>query len=162
MSDLTRMGWAKMRAIFGKAREEEEFSEELAAHVDMLAAENEKAGMAAAEARRAAILRVGGRETLREMHRQERGLPFLEVLGQDVRYAARTLRRDAGFFFAAVVIMGLGIGASCTIFSVLNTLLIRPLPFHDPSRLVWIANGSGKEEGLSGQTTQVDYLLDLR
>jgi predicted permease len=162
MSDDTRVLWAKVRAVLGKSREEEEFSEELAAHMDLLAAENEKAGMAPDEARRAAILRVGGRETLREMHREERGLPFLEVLAQDVRYAARTLRRDAGFFFAAVVIMGLGIGASCTIFSVLNTLLIRPLPFHDPSRLVWIANGSGKEEGLSGQTTQVDYLLDLR
>src|SRR6476661_7048885 len=162
MSDLTRMGWAKMRAIFGKAREEEEFSEELAAHVDMLAAENEKAGMAAAEARRAAILRVGGRETLREMHRQERGLPFLEVLGQDLRYALRTLRRDAGFFFAAVAIMGLGIGASCTIFSVVNTLLIRPLPFKDPARLAWIANHQDGTGDLSGMTIQVDHFLDLR
>jgi predicted permease len=96
------------------------------------------------------------------MGRDEQGLPFLEVLGQDLRYAVRTLRRDAGFFFAAVIIMGLGIGASCTIFSVLNTLLIRPLPFRDPSRLVWVANGNGKEEGLSGQTAQVDPFLDLK
>ena len=101
-------------------------------------------------------------ETLQRTSGEDRGSPFLEVLAQDVRYAVRTLRRDSGFFLAAVVIMGLGIGASCTIFSVLNTLLIRPLPFNDPSRLVWVANGNGKEEGLSGQTTQVDYLLDLQ
>jgi predicted permease len=162
MSDIVRAVLSKVRAIFSKERLDSDFSEELAAHVDLLAAENEKAGMTPDEARRAAMVRIGGREALREMHRDERGLPFLEVLGQDLRYAVRTLRREAGFFFAAVIIMGLGIGASCTIFSVLNTLLIRPLPFSDASRLVWIANGDGKEEGLSGQTTQVDYLLDLQ
>ena len=162
MSDAMRTMWAKARAVLGKSREEEEFSEELAAHVDLLAAENEKAGMNPAEARRAANLRVGGRETLREMHREERGLPFLEVLGQDLRYAVRTLRRDAGFFFAAVAIMGLGIGASCTIFSVVNTLLIRPLPFKDPARLAWIANHEDGTGDLSGMTSQVDHFLDLR
>jgi len=162
MSDWIRVGWAKVGAIFGKAREEEEFGEELAAHVELLAAENEKAGMTPVEARRAAILRVGGRESLREMHREERGLPFLEILGQDLRYAVRTLRRDAGFFFAAVVIMGLGIGASCTIFSVVNTLLIRPLPFKDPARLAWIANHEDGTGDLSGMTSQVDHFLDLR
>jgi predicted permease len=90
------------------------------------------------------------------------GLPFLEILGQDLRYAVRTLRRDAGFFFAAIAIMGLGIGASCTIFSVLNTLMIRPLPFKDPARLAWVANHEDATGDLSGMTTQVDHFLDLR
>ena len=75
MSDGIRAAWAKVRAVIGKARLEDDFDAELAAHVDLLAAENEKAGMTSAEGRRAAILRVGGRETLREMHREERGLP---------------------------------------------------------------------------------------
>src|SRR5215207_3574707 len=79
---------------------------------------------------------------------------------QDLRYAVRTLRRDAGFAVFAILIAGLGIGASATVFSVVNTLLLRPLPFQRPAELVWIANRD--VAGLSGQTTQVGYLLDLR
>ncbi len=79
---------------------------------------------------------------------------------QDLRYAWRTLRRDAGFAVFAILIAGLGIGASATVFSVVNTLLLRPLPFEKPSELVWIANRD--TPGLSGQTTQVGYMLDLR
>ncbi len=84
---------------------------------------------------------------------------FPHVL-QDLRYTFRTLRRDAGFAVFAILISGLGIGASATVFSVVNTLLLRPLPFERPSELVWIANSDAA--GLSGQTTQVGYMLDLR
>src|SRR5580700_8399503 len=88
------------------------------------------------------------------------GLPAPDSILQDLRYTFRTLRRDSGFAAFAILIVGLGIGASATIFSVVNTLLLRSLPFSDPERLVWIANHD--TSGLSGQTTQVDYLLDLR
>jgi hypothetical protein len=87
-------------------------------------------------------------------------LPSLDSLFQDLRYTFRTLRRDAGFTTFAILIVGLGIAASSTVFSVVNTLLIRPLPFRDPDRLVWIANAD--TSGLSGQTTQVGHFLDLR
>ncbi len=79
---------------------------------------------------------------------------------QDLRYTFRTLRRDAGFTTFAILIVGLGIGASSTVFSVANTLLLRPLPFRDPERLVWIANHD--TGGLSGATTQVSNMLDVR
>jgi predicted permease len=79
---------------------------------------------------------------------------------QDLRYTVRTLRRDAGFATFAILIAGLGIGASVTVFSVVNTLILRPLPFADPEQLVWIANR--ETSGLSGQTTQVGHMLDLR
>ena len=82
------------------------------------------------------------------------------MLPQDLRYALRTLRRDAGFAVFAILIAGLGIGASATVFSVVNTLLLRPLPFAEPGKLVWISNHD--VAGLSGQTTQVGYMLDLR
>ncbi len=80
---------------------------------------------------------------------------------QDLQYTFRTLRREAGFTTFAVLIVGLGIGASSTIFSVVDALLIRPLPFDDPSRLVWVSN-LGKDGDLSGQTIQVGHFLDLR
>ena len=84
----------------------------------------------------------------------------LDDLLQDLRYTVRTLRRDAGFTTFAVLIAGLGIGASATVFSVVHTLLLRPLPFAEPRQLVWIANRD--TSGLSGQTTQVGHMLDLR
>jgi predicted permease len=95
-------------------------------------------------------------------NRDTSGLPFLEVLKQDVRYAARTLRRDHGFAIFAILIVGFGVGASCTIFSVVNTLLIHSLPFRDPQSLVWIANHDDATGDMSAKTTQVDHFLDLR
>src|SRR5690349_5314078 len=72
------------------------------------------------------------------------------------------MRRDYGFAIFAILIVGFGIGASCTIFSVLNAILIRPLPFRDPGRLVWIANHTDDTNNMSGKTVQVNYLLDYR
>jgi predicted permease len=84
----------------------------------------------------------------------------LENLALDLRYTLRTLRRDRGFAGFAVLIVGLGIGASATVFSIVNAVLLRPLPFRDPAKLVWMTNHD--TSGLSGQTTQVGHLLDLR
>ncbi len=85
----------------------------------------------------------------------------LDPTVQDVRYALRSLRREPGFFVAAVLIIGLGIGANTAIFSVLNTLLFRPLRFQGSERLVWIAN-TGRDGGLSSQTSRVANYLDWR
>ena len=79
---------------------------------------------------------------------------WLSDLAQDLRYSFRGMRRDAGFTAFAILIAGLGIGASSTVFSVVNALLLRPLPFRDPGRLVWISNVEW--------STQVDHFLDLR
>src|SRR5690242_3642112 len=87
-------------------------------------------------------------------------MTWLTSILRDLRYAFRTLRREAGFAAFAIAIVGLGIGASATVFSVVNAMLLRPLPFREPERLVWIANQD--VSGLSGQTTQVGHMLDLR
>ena len=83
----------------------------------------------------------------------------LDSLRQDLRHTVRSLRRDAGLTTFIILIAGFGIGASSTVFSVVNTLLLRPLPFADAERLVWITNRD--TSGLSGQTTQVGHVLDL-
>jgi predicted permease len=84
---------------------------------------------------------------------------LIDDVRQDLRYAFRTLRRDAGFTTFAVVIIALGIGASATVFSVASAMLLRPLPFNDPGRLAWIQNGT--EPGVSSQTVQVDPYLSF-
>ncbi|MGB7283369.1 MAG: ABC transporter permease, partial [Candidatus Acidiferrum sp.] len=93
---------------------------------------------------------------------KKRRTPFFETLRRDVRYAVRTLWRDRGFAAFAILIVGLGVGASCTIFSVVNTILLRPLPFRDPGSLTWMANHTDATGDMSAKTTQVDYLLDYR
>jgi putative ABC transport system permease protein len=87
--------------------------------------------------------------------------PALDVFMQDLRYALRTMRRDPGFTLIAVLILGLGIGANVAVFSVVNTILLRPLPFHDPQRLVWI-EGPPREGGLSSVTYSVDAFEDYQ
>jgi predicted permease len=95
----------------------------------------------------------------KELYRKSR-LPALETILQDIKYSLRSLRWNAGLTTFAILIIGLGVGASSTVFSVVNALLLRPLPFREPDRLVWVANDRGA--GLSAQTVQVGHLLDLR
>jgi predicted permease len=139
---------------------DDDFQQELDVHLDLLTEENIRRGMPCAEARREAALRLGARETHKELHREVRGLPAADVLLQDLRYSFRTLRRDPGFTAFAVLIVALGIGAGTTIFSVINALVLRPLPFEDPGKLIWMANTG--TDGLSGTTVPVNYYLDLR
>ena len=149
---------ARIGAFFRSADLDRDLDEELEAHLNMLTDENIRRGMSLEDARRAAQLGLGNFASLREAHRETRGLPLVDTLLQDLRYTFRTLRRDMGFAIFAILIVGLGIGASAIIFSVVNTLLLRPLPFKDAGSLVWIANKKSVPE----QTTQVGNLLDLR
>ena len=104
----------------------------------------------------------GGLEHTNEEQRDGRGLPALEGVMQDLRYTMRTLQKDRGFAAFAILIIALGIGASSTVFSVLDALLVKPLPFKDPARLVWIANRTKIDGDLSGATLQVGRFLDYR
>ena len=129
----------RVRAYFRRDAMDAELEAEMASHLEMAVEENLRRGMTREEARRQAMVRFGGVQQAREKQREARGLPFLDVLGQDARYTLRTLGRDAGFTVVAVLILALGIGANVAVFSVVNTILLRPLPFANSERLVWIA-----------------------
>src|SRR6516225_2369957 len=128
----------KMQMLFSRGEAGAHLSDELQFHLDQQMAENLAAGMNPEEARRAALRSFGNPTTLRDQTRETWSWRWLEHLLRDLHYGLRTLTRTPGFSVLAVLIMGLGIGANVALFTVVRSVLLRPLPFEDPERLVML------------------------
>ena len=153
------MSWAsvvtaRMRGLFQHKRLEEELDDEVRFHLDMQVDDNLKAGMNAAEARFSALRSFGGVEPMKEIYRERHTLAWLETTWQDLRYAVRTLGRSPGFTVTAVAVLALAIGVNTAMFSVLNAVLFRPLPYEEPDRLVTLWS---KDRTDNGQETRTAY-----
>jgi predicted permease len=130
---------SRLAGTFSPARRERtsrDFADELESHLQLHTDDNLRAGMSPEEARRRALLKLGGVAPVREAHRDRHTLPRVEQLWQDVRFAMRQWRRSPAFSVTATIVLALGIGASVTIFGFVDAALLKPLPYRDPSRLV--------------------------
>jgi predicted permease len=126
----------RLRGLFGPRRHESEFDAELESHVGFDTEAGIHAGLSPAEARRRALVRLGGAEQARQAQRERRTLPWLESLLRDFTYGLRTLAKHRGATAIAILSIGLGIGANATIFSMVSRFVLRPAPVGDPATLL--------------------------
>ena len=151
---------ARLRGLFSKNRFERELDDEVRFHLEMQAEDYRRRGMDSAEARLAARRDFGGVEPMKEMLRERRTFSWLDIVAKDVTHALRSLRRQPGFAIAAVLSLALGIGVTTAIFTVLNAVALRPLPYADADQLIWMSQILKKNS--SDQVTLTGHFLEWR
>jgi hypothetical protein len=143
MKTLRRL-FRRLASWATSARDEERLRAEFEEHIAMQTAENLRTGLSPVEARRQAVLKFGSVEALKDSYRDQRGIPMLETLLSDTRHALRRLRQAPAFAATVILTLALGIGANTAIFAVIDSILIRPLPY--PQADAWLASGTRRRE----------------
>ena len=131
-----RAAIARLMGLVSRERRDRAFDDELDSHLQMHIDDNLRAGMSAEEARRRALLKLGGVESTRQAYRERSSVPFLEHLWQDLRFALRQLSKTPGFTATAIMTLALGMGAAVAIYAFVDAALVEPLPYPQPTRLV--------------------------
>jgi putative ABC transport system permease protein len=135
MRGLSRI-WLRLAGSLTLHRRDREIAEEFESHVQLLVDENIRRGMSLEEANRQARIRFGNMNSMQERYRDQRGLPFVELMFQDLKFAFRSFLRSPRFTIPALTALALGIGATSAIFSVVRGVMLEPLPYRDPDRIV--------------------------
>src|SRR5690349_15627222 len=129
----------RFKGLFLKDARERDLADELESHLQMHIDDNIRSGMSPEEARRVAVMKLGGVDQAKEAYRDRATIPFVESAVQDLRFTLRQLRKNPVFTFTATIMVALGIGASVAIFAFVDAALIKPLPYRDPSRLLFVS-----------------------
>src|SRR5262249_47786763 len=146
-------GWfVRLFAPIDRVRSDRDIDAELRSHLELHIDDNIRAGMSPDDARRQAWIALGGVERTKDVYRDQRGFPMLDSLSRDVRHAVRLLLKTPAFAVTAIAILGLGIGANAAIFSVVNAVVLRPLPYPESSRIVRLWHTPPREQ-FSGMPT---------
>jgi len=153
-----RVLWARLRGFLLARKLDRELDRQIQSHVALIAEDLERRGMTPKEARREALKDFGNVCQVREEYRERRGLPFIEVLFQDLRFSVRTLLRKPAFSITALVILALSIGLNTAVFSVVHGVLLRGLPYRDPDRLMTLWQTNPREGGARDEVAMANFL----
>jgi macrolide transport system ATP-binding/permease protein len=161
MRELFREFLHRLAALFRRRRLEDDLNAELRSHLEMAVERNLRRGMSAEQARREALLELGGIEQTKEIYRDQRGLPMLETALQDLRFGLRMLRRSPGFSILAILCLTLGIGANAAVFSWVEGILFRPYPAVTHQERLLALGGTERGEARGTPISWPDF-LDLQ